>query len=233
MRVINKIIRLPFILILAAALVLPAACTPGAAATETTTPTSSITTTTAPPTLRLDPPSVQELQDGHFIDPEMPRITAEQVKLYISEAQAAGRFVGAGAMVSWLDFVIVDVRDSKGEILGHPGFTQPGHILGAYSMPMTWFWVTDPREDPKQEEWEAYELELEAFEKNIPTLPKDLPIYIYDGTADDEAACLVARMLLEEGFNPENVRVIWKGFAYWYYDMQYPIVQGDYNYEGQ
>ena len=100
-------------------------------------------------------------------------------------------------------------------------------------MPMTWYWVTDPREDPKQEELEAYDLELKALEENIKLLPKNLPVYIYDGTADDEAACIVANMLLEAGFPRENVKVIWKGVAYWYYDLGYPIVQGDYNFEGE
>jgi hypothetical protein len=98
---------------------------------------------------------------------------------------------------------------------------------------MTWYWVTDPREDPKQEEVEAYQQELTALEENIPMLPKGLPIYVYDGTADDEAACLVAKMIVDAGFPAKDVKVIWKGFAYWTYDLQYPLVQGDYNFEGE
>jgi hypothetical protein len=185
----------------------------------------------APP--RTTPPTVEELTEEHFLDPEIPRITAEQIKMIIDAAQAAGEYAGSGGMISWDNFVIIDTRSSKGEVLGAPGFNQPGHILGARSMPMTWYWVTDPREDPKPEELQAYQLELDALENNITQLPKDLPIYIYDGTADDEAACIVARMILEAGFNPDNVKVIWKGFAYWYYDLRYPIVQGDYNFEGE
>lgn len=227
--------KLAFCIILSLALFIPAACNnasavPSSTASNSTTP---VTTTTKSTVLRTNPPTVQELEDGHFLYPEIPRITAEQIKLMINEAQSSGRYVGAGAMVSWDDFIIIDARKSKGDIVGSPGFSQPGHILGARSMPMTWYWVTDPREDPKPEEVEAYQQELTALEENIQQLPKNLPIYIYDGTADDEAACIVAQMLLDAGFNPDNVKVIWKGFSYWYYDLQYPVVQGDYNFEGE
>jgi hypothetical protein len=176
---------------------------------------------------------MKELEEGHFLEPEIGRITCEQVKLIIDEAHEANRFKGSGAMISWNDFIIIDTRSSKGEVNGAPGFGQPGHILGARSMPMTWYWVTDPREDPKQEEREAYQQEITALEENIHILPKGMPIYVYDGTADDEAASIVAKMLIEAGFPAKDVKIIWKGFAYWYYDLMYPIVQGDYNFEGE
>jgi hypothetical protein len=211
--------------------VIASACSTPAANTSIPITTASPTTTFVGP--RTTPPTVEELTAEHFTDPEIPRITCEQIKIIIDEAKAAGKFKGSGGMMSWDDFFIIDVRSSKGEVLGAPGFNQPGHILGARSMPMTWYWVTDPREDPKQEELESYDLELKALEENIKLLPKNLPVYVYDGTADDEAACIVAKMLLEAGFPPENVKVIWKGVAYWTYDLQYPLVQGDYNFEGE
>jgi len=209
-----------------------AAATPTTSAT-TSVPTSTPVSTPTPAVLRTTPPTVQELEEGFYMDPEIPRITCEQIKILIDDAQKNNRFYGTGGMVAWQDFFIIDVRSSKGEVTGAPGFNQPGHILGARSMPMTWYWVTDPREDPKVEELEAYQQELTALEQNIELLPKGMPIYVYDGTADDEAACIVAKMILEAGFPAEDVKVIWKGFSYWYYDLGYAIVQGDYNFEGE
>lgn len=193
------------------------------------TPSTTVTATRDP----FTPPTPEELAEKHFASPELPRITCEKIKQLIDEAKASKRFVGMGGMTTWTDFIIIDVRSSKGEVLGAPGFNQPGHILGARSMPMTWYWVTDPREDPKVEEVEAYKQELAALEENIRQLPKGLPIYIYDGTADDEAACIVAEMILKAGFDPGSVKVIWQGSSRWYYDLQYPLVQGDYNFEGE
>ena len=233
MKSIKSMIAFTFSALLMVSMVL-SSCNGAAATTSalsTTTSTSPASTTSAAP--RTTPPTVQELEEGHFLYPEIQRITAQQIKTIIDKAKEAGEYKGSGAMISWDNFIIIDVRSSKGEVLGAPGFGQPGHILGARSMPMTWYWVTDPREDPKQEEKEAYEQELTALEENIGLLPKGLPIYIYDGTADDEAAGIVATMILEAGFPAKDVNIIWKGFAYWYYDLQYPIVQGDYNFEGE
>jgi hypothetical protein len=225
---INVIVLL--MLLLALIMLLPA-CTPSQTGNTTsqTTTTPVISSTRDP----FAPPTVVELAEKHYSSPELPRITCEQVKNMISEAQTNKRYVGMGGMTTWTDFIIIDVRSSKGEVLGAPGFNLPGHILGARSMPMTWYWVTDPREDPKVEEAEAYKQELTALEENIHQLPKGLPIYIYDGTADDEAACIVAEMVLEAGFDTSSVKVIWQGFSRWYYDLQYPIVQGDYQFEGE
>ena len=203
---------------------------------DNTTSLPASVTTTASATATGDPfipPTPAELAALHYVSPELPRITCEQIKKIIDEAQAAGRFAGRGGMTRWEDFIIIDVRISGGEVNGTPGFSQPGHILGARSMPMTWYWTTDPREDPKAEEVDAYKQELIALDENIALLPKGLPIYIYDGTADDEAACIVAEKVIAAGFDPQSVWVIYGGFGHWYYDLQYPIYQGDYNFSGE
>ena len=46
-------------------------------------------------------------------------------------------------------------------------------------------------------------------------MPGDKPIIIYDDTDNDLAACLVAKKLINAGYPPDNIRVLWKGFRHW------------------
>jgi hypothetical protein len=215
--------------LLAAILLWSTAC--GNETATTTSPSSTAATTIT--ALRTTPPSVEELIEGGFASPSIPRITAEQLKILITQAQQDGRYAGSGGMVSWSDFIIIDVRSAGSSTNGEANFSQPGHILGARSMPLMWYWVAGTGASATAGELEAYEREMANIEDNILQLPRNLPIFIYDGTDNDAAACALAEALLAAGFSADNVRVAWKGFNYWYYDLRYPVVQSDYNYEGQ
>ncbi len=181
--------------------------------TDTQPPASSSTTSTAAAKSPLDAPTPEELTAGHYTYPEFPRITAEKLHQMIYDANDTGRIFDPGTYVTYWDFVIVDVRNAN-------AFKKPGRIAGAWNFPFSYYWVLDPREDPKPEEKESYQMELKALEANLPTLPKDKTVIFYDETADDKAACIVAQMLLDLklGYDPGKVFVLNGGFYHYTID---------------
>jgi rhodanese-related sulfurtransferase len=169
----------------------------------------------------LEPPTPEELESAHFWFPEFPRITAE--KLW-SEMEVQDKIIYGG--MTWDNFFIIDVQE--------PTRYTKLHLPGALNIPNSYYWVLDPREDPKPEEWDAYHNEQETLERRLPSLPRDELIIVYDTTADDEPASRLAKRLVEEfGFDAELVVVLWKGFYYWWLDLRYPVVAGDYAFPGE
>jgi hypothetical protein len=190
-------------------------------------------TVTAPPvtvsvTIKnpFSPPTVEELNDKHFTYPEMQRITGDRVYAMILEANASGRTQNAGTYIVYDDFQIIDVRYG---VL----FKKPGRIAGAVNFPLSYYWVLDPQQDPKQEEVTSYTLELQQLEDNLPTLNRDLPLIFYDETSNDQAACMVVRLFQELnvannwGFDPKNMWVLTGGFYHYTLDLGHPWVFGD------
>ena len=171
-----------------------------------------------------EPPTEEELEAGHYWFPEIPRITAEKLWSMMQKEIAENGKIIEGNMF-WDGIYVIDCQDQS-------DFTHL-HLPGALSVPNAYYWVLDPREDPKPEEWDAYYKEQEALERRLPSIPRSKLIVVYDATADDEPASrLVKRMVEEFGFDQDTVRVLWKGFYYWYLDKRYPTVAGDYNNPG-
>lgn len=150
--------------------------------TPTTTTTSTTPTETRDPTL---PPTAEEIEAEHYWFPEFPRITAE--KLW-SMMQAEDKIMYGG--MTWDNLFVIDVQSPE-------KFTQL-HLPGSLNIPNSYYWVLDPREDPKPEEWDAYYNEQNTLERRLPSLPKDKLIIVYDTTADDEPASRMAKRLVEE-----------------------------------
>jgi hypothetical protein len=208
--------------------------TPATTPAPSTQPTISAPLTSASTSTRdpLTPPTPVELTEGYFYAPDFPRITCEKLKQMIDDADATGDFSGVGGMRKWNKFNIIDTR-GMGVLVGAPGFNSPGHIPGAFSMPVTYYWVTDPAMYPREEQIVAYHAELDALVLYLDSLNKAVPLIIYDGTPDDYTSILVGRIAIERGFDPKLVLILNGGFGRWYYDLGYSVIQGDYNYYGQ
>jgi hypothetical protein len=194
--------------------------------------TKTVTVTAPPVTVSVtidnpdSPPTIKELTDRHFTYPEMQRITGDKLWDMISEANASGRTQNAGTYIVYDDFQIIDVRYGV-------AFKKPGRIAGAVNFPLSYFWVLDPQQDPKQEEVISYTQELAQLEDNLPTLNRDLPLIFYDDTSNDQAACIVVKLFQELnkvnnwGFDPSNMYVLYGGFYHYTLDLGHPWVFGD------
>jgi hypothetical protein len=122
-------------------------------------------TVTAPPTtvtktIDPNPPTVKELEDKHFAYPEMQRISGDKLWQMISEANDTGAVQNLGTYVVYDNFQIIDVDNSV-------NFKKPGRIAGAINFPLSYYWVLDPQQDPKQEEVISYTQELQQMEDNL------------------------------------------------------------------
>jgi hypothetical protein len=211
---------------------LPSACNSGNPTTTGAPQGSGGTTPVATSADPLVPPKPAQLDAEHYAFPDFPRITAEKLHGMIADANDSGRIFEPGTYVVYWDFTIVDVKNPI-------DFKKKGRIAGAWNFPFSYYWVLDPREDPKAEEMQAYRDELTALNANLPTLPKDKITIFYDDTADDRAACMVAQMLLDLkiGYDPAKIFVLNGGFykytldphpAYTYKGIEYLAAPGGY-----
>jgi hypothetical protein len=166
-------------------------------------PTKTVTqTATNPPATNpvTEPPSVAELRALGFSHPEMPRITAEQLKLLMDEG--------------WVipdDFVLVDTQAGA----SFQGGARSYHIWGCTTY-ITIQWSSGVPILSQTVLWQ------------FRNLPKDKLIIFYDHGEKDESAASVAQVLLDlnEGYDPKNIKVLWQGFNRWrelgypYYDPE-------------
>jgi hypothetical protein len=170
------------------------------------------------PVPRLWPPTRQELINGHFAYPEIPRITAQKLNETLEAAEANKAYAQDQTRpweTVWNDFVLLDVRPESGvDDMGIQG-TSRGYIKGSMFIPFTFYWVNDPAKDVVSEEEYAYTMEQRSIEDDLFQIPKDKMIIIYDDTSNDLAACLMAKKLINAGYSPENIQVLWKGFGHW------------------
>jgi hypothetical protein len=194
--------------------------------------TTVAVTVTAPPVVvsktvdSLNPPTMQQLIDAHYAYPEVQRISGDKLYQLIVDANASGKIQNRGTYIVYDDFQIIDVRNGV-------NFKRPGRIAGAVNFPLSYYWVLDPQQDPKQEEVISYTQELQQLEDNLPTLNRNIPIYFYDETANDQAAGMVVKLFEELnvsnkwGFDPKNFYVLNGGFFHYTLDLGHPWVFGD------
>jgi hypothetical protein len=172
------------------------------------------------------PPTVKQLTDAHFAFPDMQRITGDKLFQMIQDANSNGRTENRGTYIVYDNFQIIDVRNG---VL----FKKPGRIAGSVNFPLSYYWVLDPQQDPKQEEVISYTQELQQLEDNLPTLNRDIPLIFYDETSNDQAACMVVRLFQELntannwGFDQNNMWVLYGGFYHYTLDLGHPWVYGD------
>ena len=135
----------------------------------TNTQTQTITQTiTIGPT---EPPTPEELADGNYTLPDFPRITAGKLWLMMQEEmEETGKKITG--KITWDNFFIIDV-------LKPPDFRDPNLWLpGSLNIPNTYYWVTNPSENPTSEDWDTYNKELETLGKYLPQLPTDKLIIV-------------------------------------------------------
>jgi hypothetical protein len=162
----------------------------------------------------------------HYSYPEMPRVTGDKLCEMISQANASGKIQNRGTYIVYDDFQIIDVRNGV-------NFKKPGRIAGAVNFPLSYYWVLDPQQDPKQEEVISYTQELQQLENNLPPLNRYIPIIFYDETSNDQAAGMVVKLFEELnatndwGFDPNNMYVLYGGFYHYTLDLGHPWVYGD------
>ena len=215
-------------------LLLPACTRTGTAIAPVTSIPSSISTPVwATPVLSFTvPPTASDLSTAGSVFPEIPRIRAENLKYTMDNAKGAGAYTGTGSMITWDNFIIVDTLPTTkyiGEV--HP-VSRDNHIQGSVNIPFTFYRVKDPSVDLKTGELPAYEAEMKFLEEHLYKLSRFKPIIIYDDTGTDEAACLMAKLLLEHGYSPGQVTVLWKGLKDWYVRLGYPVIQANWSYVG-
>jgi hypothetical protein len=229
--------RIPKVLVIL--LMLPvciSACTRTENSIFPVTPTPSTTASTPVWTTPIFaftvPPTANDLSAAGSVFPDIPRIRAENLKYMMDNAKGAGAYSGVGGLIKWDNFIIVDtLPTTKYNDAGQP-LSRDNNIQGSVNIPFTFYWVKNPAKDLRPEERTAYEQEMQFIENNLYKLSKYKPIIIYDDTGTDEAACLMAKLLLEYGYNSGQVMVLWKGLRDWYVRLGYPVLQGNWSYVG-
>jgi hypothetical protein len=197
--------------------------------TVTVTPTAySTTTSTVTVTSTISfAPTLQELQDAGSACPEIPRIRAEGLKMKMDEAYPTSKPTAGIGNFRWSDFTLIGVHpevdvDAYGSSLNHID-----QILGSIIVPFQFYKVGNPIKDLTPADLEKYKAEQAKIALAVAGVPKDKPVILYDKTSDDGAACAMAKLLVDQGFDPGQITVLWKGFNYWYHDLQYPVLSGD------
>jgi rhodanese-related sulfurtransferase len=165
------------------------------------------------------PPSPEELEARHYAYPDFPRMTADRLDRIIKDVKTTAGLTRLPDNFAFPDIVLIDVRAPV-------NFQRPGHIKGAVNMPFSYYWVLDPQQQPKPESVTAYIQEERDLGITLPTLPKDKTLVFYDETANDMAACMAARMLLdmESGYDPARVLVLYGGYYHYTLDIDHPWV---------
>ena len=201
-------IKLYLVLFLLISLVISSIACAGSNTVDTPTTTSPTSTTPTTITTPADgSPSVEELRAGNFSHPELPRITAEQLKPMMDEVEGWMEVME----YSWLmpadtNFVLVSVG----------GSSVAAHIWG------TTKFVSNPLYSSGIPMLSHGDLWL------LQNLPKDKLIIVYDnGGKDTNAATMVQLLLdLDEGYDLENIKILRKGLGRWkqlgypFYDPQ-------------
>jgi rhodanese-related sulfurtransferase len=203
-------------LILIAFLILPSGCEYHSITSSTTASQVTLWKTVPNP---FTPPTPQELEKAHYAFPDFPRFTAEKLYQIVTDLKSTDAAIAVAANVVYEDMVLIDVRSAD-------RFKKPGHIEGAINMPLSFYWVLDPQEEPKQEDVLDYEQEMYDLSLNLTNLPRDKMLIFYDETPNDMAACLAARTLLDKnhGYDRANVFVLFGGFYHYMLDMAHPWV---------
>jgi hypothetical protein len=185
--------------LLAILLLLSVGCTgnttthPTTTATNTTANTNTTTTTAS----SIEPPSEQELRAGGFAHPEMLRITGEQLGPMM---EAVPGWLESRTDFTWqmpadTGFVLVGVgmASNSEHIWGTTKFISPNVSSGEIILSDNILWL-------------------------LQSCPKDKLLIFYDsGGGKDTLTTALAQTLIDlnEGYNPQNIRILWQGLARW------------------